>query len=206
MQWYMTTFAVGEDYLAEMREMLQTFRHHHPTVPVVACEYPIQAGPSWEQIVNFKAQWCRHIYRNFGHLGHLLWADVDLRFRRTVVPPTCEWIVSAKKFDKYTNGILWFRGCNMQASRLLDEWVRRAETNFEDGDEGAFNEACEVLGIEPKQIPDSVYYPCSLSADDYEQRLAVDSAIVHWKMSRKVIGGDPDWPPPEDERKRIHSL
>lgn len=202
MTWFLTSFAVGDEYVLELRGMMESFRKHHPIHGAIVEENPIPLD-EWGKITCYKPTWLRQVWSEWSHLGDMVWVDADARFRRPITPPDGDFIVGAKDYvtDKKVNperistGTLWLKpGCEA----LLEKWEELSVDAV--NDEESFTAALRSLGMKHFELPDEMTSPCSSIVDNYRGSLWRDSDIVHWNMSRKVVGPLRDWPPPEDER------
>lgn len=219
MKWILVSQAVGEDYVAEMRNMVATFHQHNPDVAVITRALR-DDGQEWQYRSNLKVQWLIDV---FGITDcDLLWVDADARFRRKVELPQGGFVIGAQESSKkrrrhprprvgprVSTGTMMIRRCP-EASSLLHQWLGATE------DTGS-NETglARVL----HEVPMSFYYDlprtlssvCNIRIHNWNGRLEHDSAIVHWNRSRNVIGRElkaggervkeKDWPPSEHARR-----
>ncbi|MCP3882376.1 MAG: hypothetical protein GY701_28875 [Sulfitobacter sp.] len=200
MSWFLTSFAVGDDYIEEMSNMVASFRKHHPEVPVITGIKPFTER-EWGPVTKCKPLWLLNVWKSFSHLGDMLWVDADARFRRTVQPREKDFTTSASYYGQppvAVTGTMWFRGNG--ATNFLTLWRALSLTDEHEIDEPSYRAACKMLQITPLEIPRAVSSVCSTTSRGYKGQLPHDSAIVHWNMSRKVVGGKEGWPPPEQER------
>jgi hypothetical protein len=195
---FLTCFAVGDDYIEEMGHMVASFREHHPDVPVITGINPPVTGDWWE-ITKYKAVWLDDTWKAYSHLGDMLWVDADARIRKPIEIPAGDFTIAAKTYSRLATGTLLFRH---NPARLLAEWAIDC-TNAKD-DEEALITACRDLDINPHELPDTM---TKLYSEPHE------ASIVHWNRSRTVdrsheFGGTgvpatPDWPPSEAERSAL---
>jgi len=196
MNWFLTCFAVGDDYADEMHNMVASFRKVHPGKPVVTAVDPIPAGQEWGRITNYKAEWCYRMYDEWHRkLGSMLWVDADARFRAAIPPPGPRVKFAAKTYARLSSGTMWFGD---GAEDLLREWYLRAERHAKDED--SLIEAVRECGVEPVELRDTFTSVCNLG-HKWPGHLEHKSAIVHWNLSRKRMPEEyPGWPPSEKER------
>lgn len=202
MSWFLTCFAQGADYVREMRGMVDSFRRFHPSVPVITAENPLGLSPlSWGELTGYKARWLFEVWKMWGDTGAMVWIDADARVRAPI-----EWepdlpAVSAQLYpDGWATGTMVLRpGCGP----LLRRWSSISRDHATDQE--SFAEACTSCEVEPYDLPRSVSSVCSPihngQPEPFSGTLWHDSAIVHWNMSRKVLGMIDDWPPTEEVRE-----
>jgi hypothetical protein len=202
LRWFLTSFAVGADYVQEMDGMLTSFREHNPGVPTVTgCDLidRPQGDPYsvWSGVTRYKAEWLRRTWGAWSHLGAMLWLDADARVRRPIQIPESAGPFALKTYDTPASGTMLFRdGCES----LLDEWEALAGDPAYTTDELSLAEAMKRTGTIGYELPDSLSSVCSRTWRGYAGELQHDSAIVHWNRSRLKLGKVPDWPPSESER------
>jgi hypothetical protein len=194
-RWFLTSFAQGRDYIREMRGMMDTFREHHPDVPAIIGENPIPTdGLDWANITKHKAAWLHDVRRANPDLGAMLWVDADARFRRPVAPPH-NGPIAAMRYSRWCTGTVWF----LEDTPLpfFTAWGEFCEGS--DHDEAGLAKALEFFDIRPVALSRRVSSVCSETIHGFRKRLAHDSSIVHWNMSR--VGIVDNWPPSEEVRK-----
>ncbi len=219
MKWVLVSQAIGEDYVAEMRNMVETFHQHNPDVPVITRALR-DDGSLWQGRSNRKVQWLIDVFSITD--CDLLWVDADARFRRKVELPEGRFVVGAqesgrhkrhRRLDKIGNrlatGTMLIRRCG-QTDTLLRQWLDATE------DTGS-NETglARVLRGKPLTVycdlPRTFSSVCNTRSHNWDGKLQHDSAIVHWNRSRSVIGceaskggkriKEKNWPPPENVRR-----
>jgi hypothetical protein len=180
--WMLTSFATGPEYVEEMRNMLETFREHHPDVLAITGSVRDRAGSR----------------------GDVLWVDADARFRRPIDVPEGAFDIGAQDYTKnksrISTGTMWVRR-STRAALLLERWLAFSSP-------GISNETtlAQVLRNTPAarfyELPLSMTSPCSVNIRGWRGRLEHDSAIIHWNRSRHALGlYKGAWPPPEDVRR-----
>lgn len=218
MKWILVSQAVGEDYVVEMRNMVETFHQHNPDVAVITRALQ-DDGQDWQGRSNQKVQWLNDVFSITD--CDLLWVDADARFRKKVELPQGRFVVGGQESSKnlvrrprprvgprISTGTMMIRRCP-QAAELLRYWLAATE-------ETGSNETglARVLHRVPLSfycdLPRTLSSVCNIRSHNWNGRLQHDSAIVHWNRSRSVIGCEPspggervkekDWPPPENVR------
>ena len=218
MKWVLVSQAIGEDYVAEMRNMVETFHQHNSGVSAITRALRDDGQP-WQLRSNEKVQWLIDV---FGITDcDLLWVDADARFRKKTDLPQGDFVVGAQESGRHkrrkptpvvgnriaTGTMLIRRG--PQAAALLRQWLTATE-------ETGSNEAglAKVLRESPASffydLPRTFTSVCNARGHGWDGKLQYDSAIIHWNRSRSVIGieksrggelvKEKNWPPPENVR------